>query len=69
MAKLKLNSKGVRGLLKSGEIRDECARQASALMWRDSGEHSINTRVGKTRVNAEIVLTGSDAKKRRDALV
>lgn len=68
-SKLKLNRKGVRELLRSGELKDECARCAYERMQMDSGEHSINTRVGKTRVNAEIVLTGPNALSRRDRLV
>lgn len=68
MGKLKLNSAGVRALLRSPEMQSVCIAHANAMAASDPGEHSVNSRVGKTRVNAEIVLRGPDAAERKEAL-
>lgn len=69
MLKFELNSAGVRELLKSSGAQAECLHHAQAIAARDSGKHSINTRVGKSRCNAEIVLTGEHAAERSGNLV
>ena len=69
MLRFELNSAGVRELLKSAGAQAECLSHAQAIAARDAGKHSINTRVGKNRCNAEIVLTGKHAEERSSNLV
>jgi len=68
MFKFELNREGVAALLKSQEMMNECQSRAAALAARDTGENTINTRVGRSRVCAEIVLTGENAMERKGAL-
>lgn len=64
--RVKLNSKGVRALLQSREIRDVCAERAKAAVARLGDGYETNTYTGRTRVNAGIRAKSKEA--RRDAL-
>lgn len=65
----KLNYKGVGNLLKSSEMKTICIQYANSLAQNDPGPHSINSRVGKKRVNAEIRIIGLNAYQRKEDLV
>lgn len=54
MSKLVLDSKGVRELLKSQEMMNECMHQAENINARYGGKGSITSYVGKRRVNVSI---------------
>lgn len=65
MAKLriKLNRKGVRELLKSGEIMDECVRLAKEkAAAAGDGYAADDGHVGKTRVSAIVYPSSSAAR-------
>lgn len=68
MAKVtvKLNSKGVRALLQSSEIRNVCAERAQAAIAHLGAGYETDTYTGRTRVNAGIRATTRQT--RRDAL-
>lgn len=52
--KVKLNSKGVRALLQSDEMRNVCAQHAQNAMAHLGDGYETNTYTGRTRVNAGI---------------
>ena len=49
---IKLNSAGIRELLKSTEIADVCEAQAARMTRATGVEYTADVYVGKTRVNA-----------------
>lgn len=63
MAKVevKLNSAGVRELLKSQEMMNICEKRANAALGKLGDGHVVTTMVGKTRVNAEIAAESYEA--------
>ena len=64
--RVKLNSKGVRALLQSDELRNVCAQRAQNAMAHLGPGYETNTFVGKTRANAGIRAKTRQA--RSDAL-
>lgn len=68
MAKVtvRLNSKGVRALLQSDEMRKACAQRAQTAMAHLGNGYETNTYTGRTRVNAGIRAKSRQA--RRDAI-
>lgn len=64
--RVKLNSKGVRALLQSDELRNVCAQRAQNAMAHLGDGYETNTYIGKTRANAGIRAKTRQA--RRDAL-
>lgn len=64
--RVKLNSKGVRALLQSNELRNVCAQRAQNAMAHLGPGYETNTYVGKTRANAGIRAKTRQA--RSDAL-
>lgn len=64
--RVKLNSKGVRALLQSNELRNVCAQRAQNAMAHLGDGYETNTYVGKTRANAGI--RAKTRKARSDAL-
>lgn len=54
MGRIVLNSSGVRELLKSEEMMEVCKEQADMIQQRLGDGYSVNTYVGKYRVNAEV---------------
>lgn len=52
--KVVLNGKGVRDLLKSGEMMSVCTEQASRIMNRCGDGYEMSTHVGKNRVNVSV---------------
>lgn len=64
--RVKLNSKGVRALLQSNELRNVCAQRAQNAMAHLGDGYETNTYVGKTRANAGIRAKTRQA--RSDAL-
>lgn len=64
--RVKLNSKGVRALLQSNELRTVCAQRAQNAMAHLGPGYETNTYVGKTRANAGIRAKTRQA--RSDAL-
>jgi len=61
-----LNSAGIRELLKSAEIEAVCKEQAEAVAGRAGDGYTVDTYVGKTRVNA--MVTADTYAARRDNL-
>lgn len=51
---VKLNTAGVRQLLKSEEMKNICAEQASNILQRVGDGYELDTYTGQTRVNAMI---------------
>lgn len=64
--RVKLNSKGVRALLQSDDIRNVCAQHALKAVAHLGTGYETNTYTGKTRANAGIRAKTRQA--RRDAL-
>ena len=52
--KFELNRSGVRELLQSGEMQGVVEEEASGVLSRAGAGFSMNSRVGKTRVNAMV---------------
>lgn len=70
MNKIEVNYEAVGSqILKADWMADICLQVVNQIANKDHGEHSTNTHVGKSRVNAEIVLYGPDAYERRDGLI
>lgn len=61
-----LNGAGIRELLKSAEIEAVCKEQADAVASRAGDGYTVDTHVGKTRVNA--MVTADTYAARRDNL-
>ena len=62
MAKIKLNSDGVRMLLRSEEAKKVCVAEAKKITNRLGDGYTVNSYTGKNRVNAEIFASTSQAK-------
>ena len=62
--KIKLNSKGVRELLSSEEMKAICKERAEAIRGRCGDGYECDAYTGKRRVNARV--WASSAKARRD---
>ena len=52
--RLKLNSAGVRKLLRSSEMEEVCRQQAETIRGRCGEGYEVTTRTGKNRVNASV---------------
>lgn len=65
MAKVtvKLNSSGVKEMLKSSEMLKICEEYANNALGRLGSGYKVTTMVGKNRVNAEISAATYKAKK------
>lgn len=51
---IKLNSEGVRALLRSEEMKAECEKRANEAVGRLGPGYEVTTYTGKNRVNASI---------------
>ena len=69
--KLKLNKSGVRQMLRSEEMQAACVKIANDAVSDLGDGFSVNTKVGKNRVNAEITADSYAARWRnnRDNLI
>lgn len=59
----KLNSAGVRALLKSAEVGEAVAEEARSRSARLPSGYSVNLYTGRNRVNAEILAETKEAYK------
>lgn len=59
---VKLNTAGVRELLKSQEMQNICAEHALAIMQRCGSGYEMDTYVGQNRVNAQVMASTYQAK-------
>lgn len=59
---VKLNTAGVRELLKSEQMKSICAEQASKIMERAGSGYEMDTYTGKNRVNAMVTASTYQAK-------
>lgn len=59
--KVKLNSSGIRKLLRSDEVLQECKDYAYSARARLGDGYSVNYRKGKVRANAEIAAESPEA--------
>lgn len=55
--KLKLNSKGVREMLRSAEMQAMLRERAEAIKGRAGDGYEVSTMAGKTRANASVKAT------------
>lgn len=60
--KVVLNRSGVRALLRSEEMKNVCAEQASRIMQRCGSGYEMDTYTGKNRVNAMVKAETYQAK-------
>lgn len=60
---VKLNSAGVRQLLRSKEMKDICAEHASNIQKRVGDGYEVDTYTGQNRVNAMVKATTTRAKR------
>lgn len=58
---VKLNSAGVRQLLRSEEMKNICAEHASNILQKVGSGYEMDTYIGKTRVNAMVRATTPQA--------
>lgn len=72
MAKIKLNSNGVKALLRSEDAKNVCIYQAKKAVDKLGNGYTINSFTGKNRVNVEIFArtykAKSDNRKRNTIL-
>ena len=61
--KVKLNSAGVRAMLKSGDVMAVLQGKAEALAASAGPGYGVNTCVGKNRANAEVRAETYEARK------
>lgn len=59
--KIELNSTGVKELLKSSAMKSICEEQASAILQRVGSGYSMDSQVGKNRVNAMVKAESFEA--------
>lgn len=60
---IKLNSSGVRELLRSQEMKSVCEEHANNALGRLGPGYSVTTMTGKNRVNASIFAESYEAKR------
>lgn len=60
---IKLNSSGVRELLRSREMKAICEEQANNAVGRLGPGYTVTTMTGKNRVNASIYAESYEAKR------
>ena len=60
---IKLNSEGVRELLRSAEMLAECERLANDMGAQLGDGYEVSTYVGENRVNASVKAASNAAKK------
>lgn len=60
---IKLNSEGVRELLRSNNMKAICEERANNALKNLGSGYSVNSFTGKNRVNAEISADTFEAKK------
>lgn len=58
-----LNSAGIRKLLRSDELLQECKDRAYQAQAKLGDGYSVNYRKGKVRANAEIVAESEEARR------
>ena len=63
---IELNAAGVRELLQSPEMEAVCLQYAQAIAGRAGDGYTVDSRVGRNRVNARV--TASSEKARKDNL-
>ncbi|WP_281522480.1 hypothetical protein [Mogibacterium timidum] len=63
MAKFQLNKSGVRELLRSSELMEECSRHAKRIQNRCGEGYEVTTHTGKNRVNASVHAKTIKARK------
>ena len=61
--KIKLNSRGVREVLKSEELKTVCEDKASEILNRCGNGYTMNSMIGKNRVNAMVYADTIEAKR------
>ena len=61
--KIVLNREGVRELMQSKEMLDACVSLANGALGQLGDGYEVTTRVGKSRVNAEIAASTYKARK------
>ena len=57
---IKLNSEGVRSLLRSGEVLAVCEKYANQAVSRLGSGYEVSTYVGPKRVNASVAAVSAD---------
>lgn len=60
---IKLNSEGVRSLLRSGDVLAVCEKYANQAVSRLGSGYEVSTYVGPKRVNASVAAVSDSAKK------
>ena len=60
---IKLNTSGVRELLKSDDMKAECEKRANEAVGRLGAGYVVTTHTGRTRVNASIFAESYEAKR------
>lgn len=63
MIKFQLNRSGVRELLQSDELMEECSKHAKRIQNRCGAGYEMTTHVGKNRVNASVHAKTIKARK------
>ena len=63
MARIELNSEGVKSLLRSPEMMNVCKEYADNAQARLGDGYEVTTYTGKTRVNAQIAAETYAARK------
>ena len=61
--KIELNSSGVRELLRSEEMKEECEKRANEALGRLGDGYVVTTHTGKNRVNASVYADTFEARK------
>ncbi len=61
MSKIVLESDGIREMLKTPEMMAVCEEQASIIRQRVGEGYSINTHIGRLRVNVEVTAETKEA--------
>ena len=60
---IKLNTSGVRELLRSSEMKAECEKHANEAVGKLGPGYTVSTHTGKNRVNASIFAETYEAKR------
>jgi hypothetical protein len=60
---VELNSEGIRELLRSQAMMEECRAHAQAIASRAGGGYTVTTYTGVTRVNASVMTATPEAIK------
>lgn len=60
---IKLNTSGVRDMLRSDEMKTECEKRANEALGKLGSGYMVTTHTGKNRVNASIYAESFEAKR------